>query len=170
MVKGGCRPVLGRPRAHQYGEQIEQIYTINNKDIIYGLPFYVSAVQAGFPSPADDYIEQHLDLNEHLISHPASTFIVRASGDSMRDAGIADGDLLIVDRSLEATAGNIVIAAVLGELTVKRLSQYNGHLQLLPANPKYPPIDISEEQDLVIWGVVTYVIHKARHHVRAHRL
>ena len=103
----------------------------------------------------------HLDLNEHLIKHPAATFFVTASGDSMTGAGIASGELLVVDRSLEATHGAIVIAAINGELTVKRLSRSAGRVQLLPENTQYKPIESTEEEDLVIWGVVTYVIHPA---------
>ena len=116
-------------------------------------------MQAGFPSPADDYIERHLDLNQHLIQHPAATFILIATGDSMTGAGIYSGDMLIVDKSLEAVDGRVVIAALDGELTVKRLSRKNGRVQLLPENPQFKPIDITHEQDLLIWGVVTYVIH-----------
>lgn len=123
------------------------------------LPLYTSSVRAGFPSPAEGDIEDFLDLNEHLINHPAATFIVKASGDSMSDVGIQSGDLLIVDRSLEAIHGKIVIAAINGELTVKRLSKLNGRVKLLPENNKYPAIDITDEQDVVIWGVVKHVIH-----------
>lgn len=123
------------------------------------VPLYSSKVQAGFPSPGDDYIERYLDLNQQLVQHPAATFMVTATGDSMTDAGIRSGDLLIVDKSLEAQHNKIVIAAINGELTVKRLSKVGGRVQLLPANPKYKPINITEELDLVIWGVVTWVIH-----------
>lgn len=171
MVKGGYRPGSGRPRGGKYGEQTKQlrvpvsrvneVIAFLDKGMEYRFPFYASKVRAGFPSPADDYIESYLDLNEHLIQHPAGTFFVRASGDSMTGAGIQNGDLLIIDRSLEATNGKIVIAALNGELTVKRLSQVNGRLQLLPENSNYPPIEISDAQDLVIWGVVTFVIHEA---------
>ncbi|STY31226.1 SOS (error prone) mutagenesis protein UmuD (RumA) [Legionella wadsworthii] len=125
------------------------------------IPLYTCSVQAGFPSPADDYIESLLNLNSYLVKHPAATFFVKASGDSMKGVGIHSGDLLIVDRSLEATDGKIVIAAVNGELTVKRLSKIRGKVRLLPENPHYKPIDITEEEDLVIWGVVTYIIHAA---------
>ncbi|TAL65038.1 MAG: translesion error-prone DNA polymerase V autoproteolytic subunit, partial [Legionella sp.] len=116
-------------------------------------------VRAGFPSPADDYIETMLDLNEYLIKHPAATFFVRASGDSMINAGIHSGDILIVDRSLEATNGRIVIAALNGELTVKRLIRHNGQVKLAAENPNFPTLDITDEYDVVIWGVVTSVIH-----------
>ncbi|STX81689.1 SOS (error prone) mutagenesis protein UmuD (RumA) [Legionella busanensis] len=124
-------------------------------------PLYGSKVAAGFPSPADDYLELTLDLNEYLIKHPAATFMVRAQGDSMRDAGIHNGDLLIVDRSVEAAHDKIVIAAINGELTVKRLFRKEGSVRLMPANKTYSPIDITEEVELVIWGVVTHIIHQA---------
>jgi DNA polymerase V len=125
------------------------------------IPLYACSVRAGFPSPADDYIEMHLDLNSHLIKHPAATFFFTASGDSMIGAGIASGDMLVVDRSLDAVHGTIVIAAINGELTVKRLSRVDGRVQLCAENNKYKPIEITEEEELVIWGVVTHVIHPA---------
>ena len=128
----------------------------------YQIPVFSSKVQAGFPSPADDYIESYLDLNTQLIHNPSATFIVRATGDSMTEVGIFPGTLLIVDKSLEATDGKIVIAALNGELTVKRLSRRSGKVQLLPANPKYAPIDVTEEHEMVIWGVVTCVIQEMR--------
>lgn len=123
------------------------------------IPLYTSKVAAGFPSPGEDHVERYLDLNEQLIQHPSATFFVTASGDSMTDAGIQSGDMLIVDKSLEAKHGKIVIAAINGELTVKRLSTTGGRVQLLPANPSYQPIDITDSHDMVIWGVVTHVIH-----------
>jgi DNA polymerase V len=123
------------------------------------LPFYATAVQAGFPSPADDYLEGALDLNEHLIRRPAATFFLRVLGDSMTGAGIHSGDLLIVDRSMHPANGRIVIAVVDGELTVKRLSRRRGRVRLMPENPRYRPIDIRDGQDLQIWGVVLHVIH-----------
>ncbi len=126
------------------------------------LPLYGSSVRAGFPSPADDYIETHLDLNEYLIQHPAATFLLRVAGDSMLGAGIHPDDILIVDKSLEPTHGKLVIAALDGELTVKRLLKLNGKVQLIAENPAYSPIDITENQELIIWGVVTHVIHQAK--------
>ena len=116
-------------------------------------------VSAGFPSPADDYLDQKLDLNEHLVKHPAATFFVRAIGDSMLGAGIHSGDLLVVDRSLEATSGRIVIAALDGELTVKRLREQGETVYLLPENPNYETITVKAESDFEIWGVVTAVVH-----------
>ena len=125
----------------------------------YKLPVFLGRLPAGFPSPADDYLEGKLDLNRHLIKHPAATFFVRVSGDSMIDAGIHTGDLLVVDRSLEATDGNVIVAALDGELTVKRLSTRDKTIRLLPENPHYQPIEIQPHQSFEIWGVVTNVIH-----------
>jgi DNA polymerase V len=125
------------------------------------LPLYLSPISAGFPSPAEDYVDKRLDLNEHLIRNPAATFFVRAEGDSMRDAGIASGDILIVDRSADVKNESIVIAALDGELTVKRLCRKKGGLFLIPENPDYKPIEIHPEASFQIWGVVTYIIHKA---------
>lgn len=125
----------------------------------YALPVFLGRLPAGFPSPADDYIEGKLDLNRHLIKHPAATFFVRVSGDSMIGAGIHTGDILIVDRSLEAVDENVIVAALDGELTVKRLSKRGQTIQLLPANENYKPIEIHAQQAFEIWGVVTNVIH-----------
>jgi DNA polymerase V len=125
----------------------------------YALPVFLGRLAAGFPSPADDYIEGRLDLNRHLIKHPAATFFVRVSGDSMIDAGIHHGDLLVVDRSLDAVDGNVIVAALDGELTVKRLSTRGESLRLLPANADYQPIEILTQQSFEIFGVVTNVIH-----------
>ncbi len=123
-------------------------------------PLFTSGVSAGFPSPADDHIDRKLDLHELLIQHPAATFFVRVAGESMKDAGINHGDILVVDRSLEATSGKIVIAIVNGELTVKRYVQNNTSCQLVAANPDYPPVEITEATDFSVWGVVTSVIHQ----------
>ena len=124
-----------------------------------GLPLMLSAVPCGFPSPAEDYVERSLNLHEHYVKNPASTFFMRAIGDSMKGAGIFSGDLLIVDRSLQARNGRVVIAVVEGELTVKRLVRKNGRTLLMPENPDFKPLDISEHEDITIWGVVTEVIH-----------
>ena len=125
----------------------------------YALPVFLGRLPAGFPSPADDYIEGKLDLNRHLIKHPAATFFVRVTGDSMIGAGIHSGDLLVVDRSLEAADRHVVAAVLDGELTVKRLSNQQGVLRLLPENLNYQPIEISRQHTFEIWGVVTSVIH-----------
>ncbi|MGL5890643.1 MAG: LexA family protein [Bacteroidia bacterium] len=124
------------------------------------LPLFQTPVSAGFPSPADDYEERKLDLNEHLIARPASTFFVKVSGESMTGAGINDGDLLIIDRSAVVTDKKIVIGVVNGEFTVKRIRKKGLQLFLEPENANYQPIEITAEMDFSIWGVVTYVIHK----------
>ncbi|WP_243363856.1 LexA family protein [Fundidesulfovibrio terrae] len=125
------------------------------------LPLLLSTVPAGFPSPSEDYIDQHLDLNEHVVRHPAATFFVRASGESMAGANIQPGDILVVDRALEPASGRIVIAALEGELTVKRLRIKSGRVSLEPANPSFKPVEILPDSDFEIWGVVTFIIHKA---------
>ncbi|WIO73154.1 translesion error-prone DNA polymerase V autoproteolytic subunit [Porticoccaceae bacterium LTM1] len=127
---------------------------------VFYAPLYGSHVQAGFPSPADDYIEQRLDLNEHLIKHPAATFYARAAGDSMTDFGIFNGDLLIVDRALHPKHGDIVIAALDGELTCKILN--TRHHQLCSGNQQHPPIPISSDSSLIIEGVVVASIRQHR--------
>ena len=121
--------------------------------------FYDFGVSAGFPSPADDYKEKKLDLNDLLIRQPEATFFAKASGDSMIGAGIHDGDMLIVDRSITPSDGKIVIAVVNGELTVKRFKVSGRNAQLHPENPKYSPINLSEGDSISVWGVVTNVVH-----------
>lgn len=121
-------------------------------------PLFLARISAGFPSPADDYVESALDLNAYLVRHPAATFMVKVAGDSMIGAGIADGDLLVVDRAVEAAHGRIVVAVIDGELTVKRLRIRRTLRLLVPENPKYEPLRIGPEQELQIWGVVTGVI------------
>lgn len=123
------------------------------------LPLFSGKVAAGFPSPADDYVEKSLDLNELLIQKPAATFFVRAEGESMLGAGIHPNDILVVDRSIEPVPGKIVICALNGELTVKRLERDGEHWKLKAENPAYPDIAIHDELEMVIWGVVTNVIH-----------
>jgi DNA polymerase V len=121
---------------------------------------YSSKVAAGFPSPAEDYIDKSLDLNEHLIQHPAATFFVTVTGDSMIDAGIQHNDVLIVDRSIKPLSGHIVIAIVDGQFTVKKLlRQKSGGIFLIPANAQYQPIEISGDMECHIWGVVMHAIH-----------
>ena len=153
-----------------YGYNGKRAITINNKkrELQYLtianifstqlIPLY-NSVAAGFPSPAEDHMESSLDLNQHLIKHPSATFYVYARGDSMVSAGISDGDMLIVDRSLEATNDSIVVAIINGEFTVKSISKVNEHLYLMPHNTSYNPIKITEEMDFEIWGVVTHSIH-----------
>ena len=123
------------------------------------IPLLNDSVSAGFPSPADDYTEENIDLNEHLISNPFSTFFLRVKGDSMINAGINDKDLIIVDKSLIAKPGNIVIAMIDGEFTIKRLSIKNDELYLKAENHNYPDFSFKNHIDVQIWGVVIYSIH-----------
>lgn len=123
------------------------------------IPLYVESVSAGFPSPAQDFVERTLDLNELCIEHPSATFFVRAQGDSMVDAGIRSGDVLVVDRSLTARHGDIIIASIFGELTVKEL-QLKPNSVLQPHNKAYVSIPITEESDFEVFGVVTSVVRK----------
>lgn len=126
---------------------------------VYELPLYACPVSAGFPSPAEDYLEGKLDLNQYLVKHPAATFFVRVTGDSMIGAGIHAGDILIVDRSLEPRDCKVVIAVVNGELLVKRLRMEKERIYLASENADYPPLVITDLMDFEVWGVVTNVIH-----------
>ncbi|UCZ55978.1 translesion error-prone DNA polymerase V autoproteolytic subunit [Desulfurispirillum indicum] len=121
------------------------------------IPLFVEGVSAGFPSPARDYVDRSLDLNELCIRHPAATYFVRADGDSMIGAGIFSGDILIVDRSLEAADGDIIIACLHGELLVKRL-RLQGQVRLEAMNPDYPPLELHDESELEVFGVVIHSI------------
>lgn len=123
------------------------------------LQFFLNPVTAGFPSPASDYIDKSVDLNEILIKNKAATFLVRALGDSMINAGIFSGDILIVDKSITPSSKNIVVAILNGEFTVKRFIKESNKILLRPENPKYHDLEISSEDDFKIWGVVSFVIH-----------
>ena len=123
------------------------------------IPLLNDSVSAGFPSPADDYTEENIDLNEHLISNPFSTFFLRIKGDSMINAGIKDKDLIIVDKSLTAKPGDIIIAMIDGEFTIKRLSIKNNELYLKAENYNYPNFRFKNHIDVQIWGVVIHSIH-----------
>ncbi len=169
MGRGGKRAGAGRPKGTQRTEpskvmripaslvnKVQQLILADPLEI----PFYSSRVSAGFPSPADDYQEDKLDLNTHLIKNPTSTFFVEVSGDSMIDAGIHPQDILVVDKSMKPAHGKIAIAFLNGEFTVKRLEYENEQLAYLrPENSAYSPIPISAEDHIEIWGIVTYVIH-----------
>ncbi len=170
MVRGGKRENAGRPKGSNKWKEstkvvrlpesmVGEVYAYLESRAGYKLPLYGAKVEAGFPSPADDYMEGKLDLNQHLIHHPTATFFVRVSGESMLNAGMFPNDLLIVDRSIEPVHGKIVIAVLDGELTVKRLYMQNGVIKLMPENEKFQPIEIEKESELTIWGVVTNVIH-----------
>jgi DNA polymerase V len=125
------------------------------------LPLVGAKLKAGFPSPADDYVEERLDLNKYLIKNPASTFFARVSGDSMIGAGIYDGDILIIDRSVQPREQSILVCAIDGEFTIKRIKKIDEDtIYLMPDNPDFEPIKVSRDNDLIIWGTVIYSVHK----------
>lgn len=117
-------------------------------------------IHAGFPSPAQDYMNQCIDLNRELVRHPAATFYGRVVGDSMQDAGVNEGDILVIDKSLEPREGSMAVCFIDGEFALKFISFKDDALYLLPANEKYPPIKVTEANDFTVWGIVTYVIKK----------
>ena len=137
---------------------------IHNIDISTRLPLQYAdeGIRAGFPSPAQDYIEQAIDLNKELIKHPASTFYGRVVGDSMRDEGIEEGDILIIDKSLELLDDDLAVCFVDGEFTVKRVRLETDAAWLVPSNPNYPLIKVTKENEFIVWGIVTYTIKKNR--------
>ncbi len=124
------------------------------------LPYVNEGIAAGFPSPAQDYMDLTLDLNKELIKHPAATFYGRVKGLSMKDAGIDDGDILVIDRSLEYRNNMTAVCFIDGEFTVKKLKLENGQVFLMPANDAFKPIGITEANEFIVWGIVTYVIKK----------
>jgi DNA polymerase V len=124
------------------------------------LPLVDAYISAGFPSPADDYLEAKLDLNKLLIRNPSSTFFARVRGTSMQDVGIHDGDILIIDKSLSPSHNSVLICFIDGEFTVKKIQKKNGDLYLMPQNKEFAPIKVDKESDFRLWGVVTYCIHK----------
>lgn len=121
-------------------------------------PLFMTTVSAGFPSPAEGYIEGRLDLNRYLIKHPVATFYVRVSGDSMTGVGIHPGSILVVDRKVEAEDGDIVIARINDELCVKRLRLRHGRIWLMPENERFQPIEVIETMDFEVWGRVMHAI------------
>lgn len=122
--------------------------------------FFDEGVPAGFPSPAEDHMDLDLDLSSYLIQHPSATFCVRVEGDSMVGAGIQSGDVILIDRSLTPNPGNIILAVVDGEFTVKRVDIVDDKLFLIPENPRLKPMEVAEGSSFQVWGVVTFVIHK----------
>ena len=144
---------------HYLPQEDIKLLNLSTTKLSIKLPLYSYKISAGFPSPADDHLEKNLDLNSHLIKHPAATFFVRVNGDSMINAGIHDNDILIVDRSLKPSHGKIVIAVVDGQMTVKRLYKRSGKLILMPENNHFKPIEITESMTVEIWGVVVTSIH-----------
>tara|TARA_B110000444_G_C18830641_1_gene593044 strand:- start:424 stop:996 length:573 start_codon:yes stop_codon:yes gene_type:complete len=143
-------------------QQLQNVDTIFNAKILAKqfLPFFAHKVPAGFPSPADDHVEKKLDLNEYLINQKEATFFITIKGDSMIDASIHDGDIVIVDRSKQARIGDIVLASIDGEFTVKTLAKHLSQPRLVPANKQYKYIDITENMEFEIWGVITGAVRK----------
>ena len=148
---------------------IKKIKTIDNLEFFTvsvdskkEIPFIDTMVSAGFPSTADDYLDLPIDLNEYLVENSAATFYIRVSGNSMQDEGINDGDLLVVDRSKTPKNNDIIIGVLNGEFTVKKIQKTKTKLFMVAANKEYKKIEITEEMDFSVWGVVTYVIHKTR--------
>ena len=139
------------------------LYPVETKTVI-SVPFADQGIRAGFPSPAQDYIDVAIDLNRELIKNPESTFLARVDGNSMTDANIDDMDILVIDKSLDLRDGDIAVCFIDGEFTVKYVDvdKERKEIRLVPANPEYSPIPITPENELIVWGVVTYIVKKAR--------
>ncbi len=148
IIKGELHPENMRPDNGHAAEELPKMAQ--------------EGIHAGFPSPANDYMTQAIDLNRELVKHPAATFYGRVVGDSMIDAGVEEGDILVIDRSLDAQDGDMAVCFVDGEFTLKHLRMHEGGISLVPANEKYPVIEVGEGTDFKMWGVVTYVIKKVR--------
>ena len=141
-----------------FGLSDRKVFTLYAEPKAIALPLFSVAISAGFPSPADDYLEGHLDLNRYLIAQPTATFFMRFEGEPMIESGLHQGDLLIVDRSIDPIDGKIVVAAIDGDLTVRRLQLRGRAIQLLSENPNCQTIYVSKDSEFQIWGVITYVI------------
>ena len=148
---------MGKLKNIHKGQHLS-FYSLNS-DVL-DIPFYQSNVPAGFPSPAEDFMDLDLNLQAYLVQHPSATFCVRVTGDSMQNAGIFSGDVMVVDRALEPKNNTIVLAVLDGEFTVKRIQKKGSQLFLKPENQTFRPIEITEEMDFKVWGVVTHIIHK----------
>lgn len=131
-------------------------------DTVTLIPYYESGVQAGFPSPAQDYAESNIDLNKALVKHPASTFFARVNGDSMSGEDILDGDMVIVDKSLDVIEGDLAVCYIDGDFTLKRVEFDNDVIWLVPSNPAYQRIKVTADNEFIIWGVVTYTVKNNR--------
>lgn len=173
MTRGGYRKGSGRPTGTgRWGETTKPVRVPESKiDAVKAfiargeefptLPLFTSQIPAGSPSPTDDHIDANINLHDHLVHSPENTFFLRAKGESMINAGIFDGDIMVIDQSISPRHGNIVIAGINGDLTVKRLEHLGpNNLRLMPENPNYEPIEIPEDADFRLWGVVTSVIHQ----------
>jgi DNA polymerase V len=155
-------PLIRLLQQPDFGPALDQVLLPGRMAPIQLTPLYSHSISAGFPSPADDYIEDRLDLNELLVNNKAATFFLRVKGDSMVNAGIHHGDIIVVDRSVQPVHRSIVVAVVDGELTVKRLITRSASAELHAENPKYAPICLQEGQELTIWGVVTSSVHQVK--------
>lgn len=170
MSWGGSRNGAGRPKGQgKFGEKTRPMRVPESmideiSDFIkakgYELPLYSSSVSAGVPVPSEDNIEKKIDLNRYLVSNPEETFLVKASGDSMIEAGIYSGDVLVVERNEKPTHGKIIVASIDGQFTVKRFHNKDGKIILKAENQDYSDIMLEEEADLIIWGIVTSVLHR----------
>lgn len=145
------------PSSKLYSSPILDIYSASSESVL-ELPLLPYGISAGFPSPAMDFIDLTIDLNKHLVKHPSSTFYGRVKGDSMKDEGIYDGDLMVIDKSLEPQNGKIAVCYIDGEFTVKKIKVDIDCCWLLPANNNYKPIKVTKDNELIIWGIVTHVI------------
>jgi DNA polymerase V len=135
--------------------KITKLFSVDPKS---QMTLLVNHIKAGFPSPAEDFMDAGIDLNQVLIKHPAATFLGRVSGDSMKDLGISDGDIVVIDKSLEVQDGKIVVCYIDGEFTMKTIKLEKDFCWLMPANENYKPIKVTADNDFIVWGVVTYVI------------
>ena len=136
------------------------LYRIEGLDML-EVPFYVSYISAGFPSPADDYLDESINLSDYLVRNPSTTFVMRVRGNSMIDANIRDGAVLVVDRSMKPADGLIAACFLDGSFTVKTIRMRKGRLYLEAANASYPDIEVAEEMEMRVFGIVTYIIHQA---------
>jgi DNA polymerase V len=136
---------------------ILSLYRANHHTVL-PLPYVANGIVAGFPSPADDFLDSSIDLNKECIKHPSATFYGRVKGDSMKDVGIHDGDLLVIDKSIQAQNNKIAVCFIDGEFTVKKIRIEKDCCYLLAANENYPPIKVTADNHFVIWGIVTFVI------------
>ncbi|MEG1564957.1 MAG: translesion error-prone DNA polymerase V autoproteolytic subunit [Bacteroides sp.] len=138
-----------------------ELYSSNTSTTL-PLPYAEEGIHAGFPSPAQDYMEVSIDLNKELVPHPSSTFYGRVKGDSMKEEAIDDGDILVIDKSLELMDDDLAVCFVDGEFTLKRVRIASDIIRLVPSNKEYPEIPVTAENDFIIWGIVTYTIKKNR--------
>lgn len=170
MSRGGARQGAGRPKGQgKYGEATQVVRVPVSllgkvkQSLAQGsfqVPLYSSKVAAGFPSPADDFVETRLDANDIVLENPGASFFLQVTGDSMQEAGILPGDYIVVDRSKEAVSGDIVVAAIAGEFTVKYLDLHANQPVLRPANPAYQPLQLAAEEELSLFGVVVGVVRR----------